>query len=62
MTAVHKSEILNAVQGLPEETSIEEAIERLYLVSKIKTGIQQAESGKLLSHDEVKCKFSKWLQ
>jgi len=62
MTAVHKSEILNAVQGLPEETSIEEAIERLYLDSKIKTGIQQAESGKLLSHDEVKGKFSKWLQ
>ncbi|MDD7985836.1 hypothetical protein PQO01_12850 [Lentisphaera marina] len=62
MTAVNKSEILNAVQGLPEETSIEEAIERLYLVSKIKTGIQQAESGELLSHDEVKGKFSKWLE
>jgi len=58
MTTVNKLEILNAMQSLPEEI----AIERLYLISKINTGIQDADAGKLLSHDEVKGKFSKWLQ
>ena len=43
------------------EKSFEDAIERIYLLSKIKKGIQQADSGLTISHEDVEKKFSKWL-
>ena len=36
-----KEIILNAVKELPENAGFEEAIEKLYLLSKIKKGITQ---------------------
>ena len=62
MTALHKSTLLEAMNDLPDETSVEAAIEKLYLVSKIKKGIDQVEAGQTLSHTDVKSRFSQWLQ
>jgi predicted transcriptional regulator len=60
--AIQRSTIMKAVQDLPEETSIEAAIEKLYLISKIKKGINQADAGQTLSHTEVKNRLDKWLK
>lgn len=57
-----KEIILNGIQELPEDVGFEEAIEKLYLLSKIKKGITQADQGQTISHDEAKQKFSKWLK
>ena len=38
---------------LPENASIEDAMERLYFLAKIERGIEQANAGKALSHEEV---------
>ena len=56
-----KEIILNAVQELPDNAGFEEAIEKLYLMSKIKEGITQADEGQTISHVEAQQKFSKWL-
>jgi predicted transcriptional regulator len=56
-----KEIILNAVQELPDNAGFEEAIEKLYLMSKIKKGITQADQGQTISHEEALQKFSKWL-
>ena len=41
--------------------SIEDAMERLLLLYKIEMGIQQADQGKTVSHDEAKHRMRKWL-
>ena len=52
-----KSEIIRAIQDLPEDATVEDAMERLYFLAKIERGLEQAESGATISHDEIKAKF-----
>lgn len=62
MTACKKVSIQKVIDLLPPETSIEEVMERSYLLSKIEKGIQEADEGKVLTHEEVKRKLGKWLE
>ncbi len=39
---------------LPADASVEEAMERLYFLSKIERGVQEADAGKTVSHEEVR--------
>ncbi|MCF7855908.1 MAG: hypothetical protein K9N51_14005 [Candidatus Pacebacteria bacterium] len=55
-----KEKVVHAVQELPEDASIEDAMERLFFLSKIEKGIQQADSGQTLSHAQVKERMAKW--
>ena len=61
MTSCRKSDIENVIKTLPEETSVEEAMEKLYLLSKIEKGLKQADAGKVISHKEVEKRLKKWL-
>lgn len=54
-----KTEILELMQRLPDEVSIDEAIERLYLLRKIRIGLQQADAGEVVPHEEVKRRFGR---
>lgn len=49
-----KQRILDALDDVPEETSFEEAIERLYLLAKVEKGLGQLDAGESLGHDELK--------
>jgi hypothetical protein len=60
MTA--KQKVLKAVQSLPSNASIEDAMERLLFLAKVEKGIYQADSGQTLSHAQVKEKMAKWLK
>lgn len=53
---------MQAVQGLPEDAAIEDAMEKLLFIAKIEMGLQQADSGQTISHDEVKKRVEKWLK
>lgn len=57
-----KEVIVNAVQSLPEDTSFEEAMERLYLLSKVEKGLKQADQGQTISHQEAIKRLDKWLK
>ncbi|HAK96976.1 MAG TPA: hypothetical protein DCM87_18790 [Planctomycetes bacterium] len=48
----NKEKILAVIQNLPEEASIDEAIDRLYLLWKIERGLEQADAGEVTDHDE----------
>lgn len=39
---------------LPADASIEEAMERLYFLAKIERGLQDADEGKTISHEEMR--------
>ena len=52
--AISKSHIVKAVEDLPEDATVEDAIERLLLLSQIEQGLEQARRGETIPHDEVK--------
>jgi hypothetical protein len=52
-----KSEMVRAIQELPEDTTVEDAMERLYFLAKIERGLKQSESDETISHDEIGARF-----
>lgn len=57
-----KQRILKAMEELPEDASIEDAIERLYLLYKIDRGISQADRGELVSQEEARQRMARWVR
>jgi predicted transcriptional regulator len=57
-----KQQILKVIEELPDDASVEDAIDRLYLLYKIDKGIRQADRGELLSQDEARQRMAKWLK
>lgn len=57
-----KERILKAIRELPEETSYEDAIYRLYVLQKIERGIGQADRGETVPHEEVMKLVERWLR
>ena len=51
----------NIIRDLPDNASIEDAMERLLLLHKIEKGIRQADQGRTVSHDDAKHRLRKWL-
>ncbi len=62
MIALDKEKIIDSLRDLPDKTTIEEAMERLYVLAKIEKGIKQADEGQCVSHEEAKAKMKKWLR
>lgn len=54
-----KSEILRAIQDLPDDATVEDAMERLYFLAKVERGLEQSESGETISHHEIRARFQK---
>ncbi|MEI7879982.1 MAG: hypothetical protein WCI95_03810 [bacterium] len=57
-----KDRVLHAVQDLPDDSSIEDVMERLLFMAKVERGIKQADAGKTISHGQVREKMTKWLK
>ncbi len=57
-----KDQILKAMQDLPDDATVESAMERLYLLYKIEQGIEQADRGQVVSQEEVKRRMEQWLK
>ncbi len=47
-----KEKILTTIESLDDDVSIEQAIDRLYLLQKIEIGQQQIAAGQFVDHDE----------
>jgi len=57
-----KQQILKAIEELPDDANVGDALERLYLLYKIDKGIKQADAGELVSQDEARQPMAKWLK
>ncbi len=57
-----KEQVLKAVENLPQDASIEDAMERLYLLYKIERGLKQADAGQKVSQEEAKKRMREWLK
>lgn len=57
-----KQQILKAIQDLPDDAQVGDALDRLYLLYKVENGIRQADRGELLTQEEVRNRMAKWLK
>jgi len=57
-----KQKVLEAVRGLPDDATFEDAMQRLLFLAKIDRGLQQADAGQTVPHTQVKEKMAKWLK
>ena len=55
--AITKAKIVRAVERLPENATIEDAIEQLVFLHKIEIGLQQVQEGKTVPLDEVEARL-----
>jgi predicted transcriptional regulator len=53
-----KEEAKKLLDKLPDEISWDDIMYEMYVRNKIDRGIQAADEGKLISHEEVKKRFS----
>jgi predicted transcriptional regulator len=49
-----RERVIEAVRELPDDATVEDAMERLYVLAKIEKGLKQADSGQTVSHEEAK--------
>ncbi len=57
-----KGQILKAIQDLPDNSTVESAMERLYVLYKIEQGIEQADRGQVVSQEEARRRMEQWLK
>ncbi|MGD9890818.1 MAG: hypothetical protein AB7R89_10225 [Dehalococcoidia bacterium] len=56
-----KQRAIQAIETLPDDATIEDAIDCLVVVSKIQAGLNEADRGMLIPHERVKEYFAEWL-
>jgi len=49
-----KERVLEAVRALPEDATVEDAMERLYYLAEVEEGLQQADAGQTVDHEEAR--------
>ena len=54
-----KQRVVEAVQQLPENATVEDAMERLYFLAKVDRGLEDAQAGRSVSHEEIRRRFIK---
>jgi predicted transcriptional regulator len=53
MTVTAKQLLRELVERLPEDATVENAIDRLYFLAKVARGLEAAEQGDVVPHEEA---------
>lgn len=56
-----KSEVSALLESLPEDASLEDIQYHLYVLEKVKKGVDRADAEGAVPHEEVKQRLGKWL-
>lgn len=57
-----KEIVIKSINNLPDKFSIDDLLERLIILQKIETGLEQSKTGQTFSTEEVKERLKKWLK
>ena len=60
--ATEKENIINMIKDLPDDVSMEDIIEAIYVRQKIDKGLKDSEEGRVYTNEEAKELLKKWLQ
>lgn len=56
-----KEEVQSLLNKLPDDCSLEDIQYHLYVIEKVRNGLEAAESQGTVSQEDVEQRFSKWL-
>ena len=59
---ITKTQIINALDGLPENLTIEQVIDRIIFMDKVQKGIDDSENNRVNTKDQAKQKLGKWFK
>ncbi len=62
MPTTLKEEVIDLIRKLPDDATLTDIVEELYVRQKIEKGIAQLDAGESLSTEEVKQRLSRWLK
>jgi predicted transcriptional regulator len=62
LMATEKENIIKMIKDLPNDISMEDIIEAIYVRQKIEKGLKDSEEGRLFTHEEAKERLAKWLK
>ena len=57
-----KQDLLDALARMDDSASFEEILDRMFLIHGIRKGMEQADQGILIPHDEVVKQSDTWLR
>ncbi len=55
-----KDEILDFIQGLPDDVTTVDVLEELYFKQQVETGMTDIVEGRVISHEDLKRRIAKW--
>lgn len=59
---ITKKELLQTIDDLPDEFSLDDLLDRFIVLQKIEIGLEQSQLGKTYSTKQAKEKLEKWLK
>ena len=61
MTSTTKAVVIDLIQSLPEDVSLDEILSLLQFRQKVDEGLGQLQRGDVLTHEQVRSQVSKWI-
>lgn len=56
-----KQQVIQMIQSLPEEVTIDDIMAELYFKIQVDSGLKELEEGKGMHQEEIEKRMSKWL-
>ena len=57
-----KQNAIKVIEQLPDESTFEDIMEQLLFMQKVEEGLEDIRQGRVISHEDVKKRLSKWLK
>ena len=58
---ITKEQLIETIRQLPPEFSVDEVIDKIFLLENIEKGLQQSQKGKVTPDEDLDKKLPKWL-
>jgi len=55
-----KQQVIEMIQALPDESTIDDIMAELYFRAKVDSGLKELDSGQAVPHETVKERLSQW--
>ena len=59
METVVKEEVIELIEKMPDDCTVEDILYELYLKQKVDQGLQDIQEGRIVEHEEVKQRMSR---
>ncbi len=56
-----RAKVIETIKQLPDTFSVDEIIDRIILLDKIETGLEQSEKGQVTADEDLDKKLPEWL-